>query len=78
MLKATKGNDNKLTVRRLESKTSGYIGMFKDLKAKGEYHVVVDCDVNKIGTFLHEVSFAYSFELKSNWLYYNWHYYHIN
>ncbi|KAH3889063.1 glutamate receptor ionotropic, kainate 2-like isoform X2 [Dreissena polymorpha] len=69
VLKATKGNDNKLTVRRLESKTSGYIGMFKDLKAKGEYHVVVDCDVNKIGTFLHEA-------LKVNMLseYYHYHF----
>ncbi|XP_053398088.1 glutamate receptor ionotropic, kainate 2-like [Mercenaria mercenaria] len=54
VLKATKGSDHKITVRRLDLFKNTYITMFKDLKEKGEYHIIVDCDVHKVQTLLHE------------------------
>ena len=55
ILKATKGKDFKVTVRKLDLYQSGYIRMFKDIKEKGEYHIIIDCDVSKVQTILHEV-----------------------
>lgn len=54
VLKATKGSEHKITVRRLDPFQTTYITMFKDLKEKGEYHIIVDCDVHKVQTLLHE------------------------
>ncbi|XP_060574773.1 glutamate receptor ionotropic, kainate 2-like isoform X2 [Ruditapes philippinarum] len=54
VLKATKESEQKITVRRLDPFQNTYITMFKDLKEKGEYHIIVDCDVNKVQPLLHE------------------------
>lgn len=69
-LKATRGPDYKVTIRKLETfSQNSYITMFKDLKDKNEYHIVVDCDVMKVKKLLHEA-------LKVNMLseYYHFHF----
>ena len=45
-----------MTVRKLDPHPGGYIGMFKDMKSKNEYHIIVDCDMDKVTVLLHEVS----------------------
>ena len=58
VLKATRSADHKITVRKLDPYEGTYISMFKDLKQKSEYHIIVDCNVKKIQTLLHEVSIS--------------------
>lgn len=70
VLKATRSPDYKVTIRKLDPFQQGsYIAMFKDLKDKNEYHIVVDCDIMKVKRLLHEA-------LKVNMLseYYHFHF----
>ena len=55
VLKLAQGANHKVTVRKLAQHTSGYITMFKDLKAKNEYQIVIDCHSSKVKSVLHEV-----------------------
>ena len=56
VLKLAQGAEHKVTVRKLDQYVSGYISMFKDLKEKNEYHIIIDCHSSKIHSVLHEVS----------------------
>ena len=56
VLKLAQGATHKVTVRKLAAHSSGYITMFKDLKAKNEYQIVIDCHSSKVKSVLHEVS----------------------
>ncbi|XP_052810223.1 glutamate receptor ionotropic, kainate 2-like isoform X2 [Mya arenaria] len=69
VLKATKGSDHRISIRKLDPFQGSYISMFKDLKEKGEYHIVVDCSAAKVQPLLHEA-------LKVNMLseYYHFHF----
>lgn len=69
VLKLAQGANHKVTVRKLAQHTSGYITMFKDLKAKNEYQIVIDCHSSKVKSVLHEA-------LKVNMLseYYHFHF----
>ncbi|KAL4233054.1 hypothetical protein ACF0H5_007740 [Mactra antiquata] len=54
VLKATKAKDHKITVRKIDPYQTSHISMFKDMKIKNEYHVIVDCDYKKVQPILHE------------------------
>ncbi|WAR07406.1 GRIK1-like protein [Mya arenaria] len=47
VLKATKGSDHRIRIRKLDPFQGSYISMFKDLKEKGEYYIVDDCSAAK-------------------------------
>ena len=55
VLKLAQGAEHKVTVRKLHQYVSGYITMFKDLKEKNEYHLIIDCHSTKVKNVLHEV-----------------------
>ena len=55
VLKATEGDNYKVTVRKLDPSVSTYVTLFKSLKEKREYRIVVDCHVSKVQDILHEV-----------------------
>ena len=55
VLKLAQGANHKVTVRRLDQYVSGYIPMFKDLKDKNEYQLVIDCPSSKVKDVLHQV-----------------------
>ena len=58
VLKATEGNEYKVTVRKLDASQGGYISMFQDVKEKDKYHFIIDCDVTKVKSILHEVMYS--------------------
>ncbi|XP_021362769.1 glutamate receptor ionotropic, kainate 2-like isoform X3 [Mizuhopecten yessoensis] len=57
VLKATKGTDMKVTVRKLDPLVENYVHMFKDLISnpmQGDNRIIVDCDVSRVADILHQ------------------------
>lgn len=58
VLKATKGTDMKVTVRKLDSHVDNYVHMFKELienPMEGDNRIIVDCHVSKVNDILKQV-----------------------
>ena len=64
-MKAASQHDLRLTVRKLEAVYSlnhgeDYRPLLKELKAKDETKIILDCDVNKAKTILHQVRMTFA------------------
>ena len=55
LLKAPSDEKFDITVRRLEAVDGDYRPILKDIKKKGESHIVIDCHVSKVHKILKEV-----------------------
>jgi hypothetical protein len=55
VLKASNIPEIKVTVRKINNNPETYIGLFKDLKEKGEYRIIIDCHVSRVGIILEKV-----------------------
>ncbi|KAK3097411.1 hypothetical protein FSP39_009413 [Pinctada imbricata] len=56
VLKTSKKENMKVTVRKLDRNPDNFIKMFKDIKLKNENRFIIDCHVSKVGTVLHKAS----------------------
>lgn len=57
VLKATKGTDMKITVRKLDPHVENYVHMFKDLienPMQGDNRIIVDCHVSRVADILQQ------------------------
>jgi deoxyadenosine/deoxycytidine kinase len=57
LLEVARGDEYKMTIRRLEIYQHTYKSMLKELKEKPEYRIIIDCHASKIKKFLEEVRF---------------------
>ena len=55
ILKTTKGDGYKVTIRKLHSVGKNFTTMLKDIGDNNEYKMVIDCDVEQIPFLLHDV-----------------------
>ncbi|XP_050390802.1 glutamate receptor ionotropic, kainate 2 [Patella vulgata] len=53
VLKAPEGNTAKLTVRKLHTINNDYVNLFKDLKERGAFRIIIDCHVSRVKKILH-------------------------
>nr|XP_022293547.1 glutamate receptor ionotropic, kainate 2-like [Crassostrea virginica]XP_022293548.1 glutamate receptor ionotropic, kainate 2-like [Crassostrea virginica] len=52
VLKASNLPETKVTVRKINDNPETYISLFKDLKERGEYRIIIDCHVSRVGIIL--------------------------
>ncbi|XP_060567354.1 glutamate receptor ionotropic, kainate 1-like [Ruditapes philippinarum] len=69
LLEVARGDEYKMTIRRLEIYQHTYKSMLKELKEKPEYRIIIDCHASKIKKFLEEAD-----ELNMLSAYYHFHF----
>lgn len=52
VLKVSNLPETKVTVRKINDNPESYISLFKDLKERGEYRIIIDCHVSRVGIIL--------------------------
>lgn len=60
MLKVSNLPETKVTVRKINDNPESYISLFKDLKERGEYRIIIDCHVSRVGIILEKVSLEHT------------------
>lgn len=52
VLKVSNLPETKVTVRKINDNPESYISLFKDLKERGEYRIIIDCHVSRVGIIM--------------------------